>query len=222
MLTASDWVALALTLKLALVTTLCLLVIGAGLAYWLAHTKSRLSVVISSIAALPLVLPPTVMGFYLLLLLSPNGWLGGVAAWLGFTSFNFSFAGIVLASIIYSLPFAVQPLQQAFQSIEASQYESAQLMGANSWQQFAYVALPQAKLGFLTAAIMVYAHTLGEFGVVLMVGGNIEGVSRVVSIQIYDYVESLDYPGAHRLSLAVLMISFSLLFLLQLLTKRMK
>ncbi len=219
MLSASDITALFLTLKLALVTTFVLMVVSIAIAYWLANTKSMAKQPVLAIVALPMVLPPTVIGFYVLLMLGSDGWVGQLGHALGFKSLNFTFTGIVIASVIYSLPFGVQPIQIAFESIDKTQYDVAQAMGANRLHRFWSVTLPQSRLGLLTAAMMVFAHTLGEFGVVLMVGGNIPGVSRVVSIQIYDHVESLNYASAHQLSWVMLGLSFAILLAMYLLPK---
>ena len=208
----SDWQAIVLTFKLALVTTVLLLLFGGAIAIGLARMRSRFKPLISSLVALPLVLPPTVMGFYLLLLMSANGPLGAVSEALGFGQLTFSFSGVVIASMLYSLPFAVQPMQQGFEAISQSQYEWARVLGMSIFQRFIFITLPQAKKAILLSAVMVFAHTLGEFGVVLMVGGNLPGETRVVSIAIYDQVESLNYSNAHSLSLFMLAAAFALLW----------
>ncbi|MBF0453716.1 MAG: molybdate ABC transporter permease subunit [Magnetococcales bacterium] len=208
-----DWQALQLSLLLAGVTTLLLLIIGTPLAWWLARSRGRKKQLTEAVVALPLVLPPTVLGFYLLIFLGPHGWLGG--AWVSLTghALTFRFSGLVIASLLYSLPFVVQPLQRAFESIGAKPMEAAATLGAAPWDAFIHVAFPLARGGYLTAGILGFAHTLGEFGVVLMVGGNIPGQTQVISIAIYDHVESLEYSQAHTLSALLLLLSFSALLL---------
>ena len=200
-----------LTLLLALVTTVVLLVIGTPLAWWLAHTKTRIKPVIEALTALPLVLPPTVLGFYLLIIMSPNAPLGRF--WVEVTghSLTFSFTGLVIASVFYSLPFTVQPLQAAFEAIGKAPLEAAAMLRESPWGQFWRVAAPMATRGFLTASVLSFAHTIGEFGVVLMVGGNIPGQTRVISIAIYEHVETLNYAHAHILSAGMLIFSFLIL-----------
>jgi molybdate transport system permease protein len=209
-----------LTLKLAAVAMAILLAIGAPLAWWLAHTRSRLRVVVEAVVALPLVLPPTVLGFYLLLLFSPRNPFGG--AWLEATgsTLAFSFSGLVIASVLYSLPFAVQPLQGSFEAIGRAPLEAAATLRASPLDAFLTVASPMALRGFVTAAVLGFAHTLGEFGVVLMVGGNIPGETRVVSIAIFEQVETLDFAAAHRLSAGLLVFSFLVLFAVYALNRR--
>lgn len=199
------------TLHLAAVTTLILLVFGTPLAWWLARTRSRLKPAIEAITALPLVLPPTVLGFYLLILLSPKSAIGGF--WVSVTgdSLTFSFTGLVIASVLYSLPFTVQPLESAFESVGRGPIEAAASLGASPFDAFLNVAVPMSLRGFLTAAVLTFAHTLGEFGVVLMVGGNIPGETRVVSIAIYEHVETLRYVDAHILAGGLLVFSFLVL-----------
>jgi molybdate transport system permease protein len=209
----TDWQAVLLTFKLALVTTILLLFVGGAIALGLSKIRSPLKPILSSFVALPLVLPPTVMGFYLLLMMSNSGPLGWLGDLLGFGQLTFTFSGVVIASMIYSLPFAVQPMQQGFESIQASQYELSSVLGLSSFWQFVLVTLPQAKKSILLSCVMVFAHTLGEFGVVLMVGGSLPGETRVVSIAIYDQVESLNYAAAHTLSLIMLGAAFFLLWL---------
>jgi molybdate transport system permease protein len=208
----ADWQAVAVTLKLAMLTVLILLLLATPLAWWLARTKRRLKVVVEAVTALPLVLPPTVLGFYLLILLGANGPLG--QAWVSFTGqpLAFSFTGLVIASCLYSLPFVVQPIQNAFERLDYRAVEAAWTLGASRWRAFVTIILPQARGGFVTALVLGFAHTLGEFGVVLMVGGNIPGVTQVVSIAIYEHVESFDYHSAHNLSLLLLVFSFAVLF----------
>ncbi|MEL7481869.1 MAG: molybdate ABC transporter permease subunit [Pseudomonadota bacterium] len=206
-----DLSALWLTCLLAAVTTGVLLVIGTPLAWWLATTRARLKPAIEAVVALPLVLPPTVLGFYLLILLSPEGALG--APWVSLTgnSLSFTFTGLVIGSVVYSLPFMVQPLQGAFERIGRSTMDAAASLRASPWDAFASVVVPMSGRGFLTACVLTFAHTLGEFGVVLMVGGNIPGRTRTVSIEIYEQVETLAYGEAHRLSLILLLLSFAVL-----------
>lgn len=202
-----------LSLELAGVTTLTLLLLGTPLAWWLAFTHWRGKSVIQAVVALPLVLPPTVLGFYLLILFSPQNPLGG--AWLSLTggTLSFSFAGLVLASVLYSLPFVVQPLQASFTQLGRAPLEAAAMLGAGPLDRFLTVASPLARQGYLTAAVLGFAHTLGEFGVVLMVGGNIPGRTRVVSIAVYEHVEVLDYAQAHVLAAGLVAFSFLVLLL---------
>jgi len=209
-----------LTLQLAAITTVILFALGVPLAWWLATTQSRTKPVIEAVTALPLVLPPTVIGFYLLVLLSPNTPLG--SAWVTLTGdqLTFSFTGLVVASVIYSLPFMVQPLQSAFESVGRGPMEAAGTLGASQLDAFATVALPLSARGFLTAGILSFAHTIGEFGVVLMVGGNIPGETRTISIAIYDHVETLDYASAHRLSGILLGFAFLTLLAMYLVNHR--
>jgi molybdate transport system permease protein len=213
---AADLAAVWLTLKLATTVTLLLLAIGTPLAWWLARTRSRLKNVAAAIVALPIVLPPTVIGFYLLLALGPNGWLGKLTVSLGLGLLPFTFAGLVLASVLYSMPFVVQPLQNAFDAIGERPLEVAATLRASPWDTFWTVAVPLARPGFISAAVLGFAHTVGEFGVVLMIGGNIPDKTRVVSVQIYDHVEALEYAQAHWL--AGSMLAFSFLVLLALYT----
>jgi molybdate transport system permease protein len=203
---------LYLSFALAATTTLVLLALGTPLAWWLAGTRSRLKPAIQALVALPIVLPPTVLGFYLLILLGPGGAVGGWWVRLTGEALTFSFAGLVIASCVYSLPFAVQPLQQAFESLGRAELEVARTLGASRFDAFRSVVAPLSAHGFLTAGVLSFAHTVGEFGVVLMVGGNIPGETRVISIAIFDYVESLDYAAAHRLSLLLLAIAFTVMF----------
>jgi molybdate transport system permease protein len=209
-----------LSMQLAAVTTIALILIGTPLAWWLAGTKSRAKSVIEATVALPIVLPPTVMGFYLLILLGPYGTLG--RWWVDLTgeTLTFSFSGLVIASCFYSLPFAVQPLQNAFEALGRQDLEAAWTLGASRLDAFFTVAVPQAARGFLNALVLAFAHTLGEFGVVLMVGGNIPGETRVISIAIYDQVESLNYANAHRLSAILLAFAFSVLLLMYVINHR--
>jgi molybdate transport system permease protein len=206
--------AIALTIKLSSVVTLILLVIGTPIAWWLARTTSAFKAPISALVSLPLVLPPTVLGFYLLLAMGPNGQIGKLSAALGLGQLPFSFWGLVIASVFYSLPFMVQPLQNAFEAIGSRPLEVAATLRASPLDAFFTVAVPMALPGYLTAAVMTFAHTVGEFGVVLMIGGNIPGQTRVASVQIYDYVEAIQYQQAH--DLAGLMLVFSFVVLLSL------
>ena len=211
MFDAADLVALGLTLRLAAVATCVLLLLGMPLAWWLAHTERRWKFVVEALVAMPLVLPPTVLGFYLLLLLGASGPIGGWCEDLGLHAPAFRFSGLVIGSVLYSLPFVVQPLQDAFTSVGARPMEVAATLRATPFDRFLRVALPLAAPGLLTATVLGFAHTLGEFGVVLMIGGNIPGETRVVSIAIYEHVEGMDYAKAHVLSAALLVLSFLLL-----------
>jgi molybdate transport system permease protein len=213
-LDAADLAAVRLTLELATVVTLLLLVVGTPIAWWLARTRSRLRHAVGAVVALPLVLPPTVIGFYLLLLLGPNGPVGKLTEALGIGLLPFSFGGLVLASVCYSLPFVVQPLQNAFEAIGTRPLEVAATLRASPWDTFWSVAVPLARPGFLSGAVLGFAHTVGEFGVVLMIGGNIPDKTRVVSVQIYDHVEALEYAQAHWLAGGMLVFSFLVLLAL--------
>jgi len=219
-LASEDWAAVRLTLELALVTTVVLLVIATPLAWWLAHTRSRWRAPVEALAAMPLVLPPTVLGFYLLVLLGPTGAIGRAWEALGGPRLVFSFAGLVIGSVIYSLPFVVQPLQNAFAGVGTRPLEVAATLGAGPLDRFVSIALPLARPGFLTAAVLGFAHTVGEFGVVLMIGGNIPGRTQVVSIAIYNHVEALDYGSAHVLAAALIAFAFGALLLVYGLTRR--
>nr|WP_324257231.1 molybdate ABC transporter permease subunit [Cellvibrio fontiphilus] len=211
MLTDSDLQALWLTVRLAAIVTFILLLIGTPIAWWLARTKCWWKGPIGAIVALPLVLPPSVLGFYLLLAMGPSGPVGQLTEALNIAPLAFTFWGLVLASVFYSLPFMVQPLQTAFEAIGERPLEVAATLRASPLDAFFTVAVPLAKPGFITASILTFAHTVGEFGVVLMIGGNIPGVTRVASVQIYDYVEALNYSQAHRLALVLLVFSFVVL-----------
>ena len=213
-LTSADFAAIWLTLQLASLTTVILLIVGTPIALWLAHTRSQLRGPIGAIVALPLVLPPTVIGFYLLLTIGPHGYIGQFTQFLGLGTLTFSFAGLVIGSVIYSMPFVVQPLQNAFTAIGPRPLEVAATLRANRWDTFFTVILPLARPGFITAAILGFAHTVGEFGVVLMIGGNIPEKTRVVSVQIYDHVEALEYAQAHWLAGAMVVFSFLVLLAL--------
>lgn len=213
-LSSADFAAIWLTLKLASLTTAILLVVGTPIALWLAHTPSKWRGPVSAVVALPLVLPPTVIGFYLLLAMGPHGFLGQFTQSLGLGTLTFSFSGLVIGSVIYSMPFVVQPLQNAFTAIGKRPLEVAATLRANPLDTFFCVMLPLARPGFVTAAILGFAHTVGEFGVVLMIGGNIPEKTRVVSVQIYDHVEALEYAQAHWLAGAMLVFSFLVLLAL--------
>ena len=213
-LDASDLGAIWLTVKLASLTTLILLIVGTPIAWWLARTRSWLRGPVGAVVALPLVLPPTVIGFYLLIARGPHGWLGQATQALGLGSVVFSFTGLVIGSVIYSMPFVVQPLQNAFGAIGQRPLEVAATLRASPWDTFVHVVLPLARPGFITASILGFAHTVGEFGVVLMIGGNIPDKTRVVSVQIFDHVEAMAYSQAHWLAGAMLVFSFLVLLLL--------
>jgi len=202
---------LLLSIRLAAVTTLCLLAVGTPVAWWLSRTRSPVRPAIEAVIALPLVLPSTVLGFYLLILLGPEGWIGGPWVRTTGTTLTFSFTGLVIASIVYSLPFVVQPIQNAFEAVGRAPLESAWTLGARPIDAFFTVLLPLSFRGFLTASVLGFAHTLGEFGIVLMVGGNIPHQTRVISIAIFDHVESLNYELAHELSAILLAFSFFVL-----------
>jgi molybdate transport system permease protein len=214
MLDLDDAATLWLTLKLACTVTLLLLALGTPLAWWLARTRSRLRHAVGAIVALPLVLPPTVLGFYLLIALGPNGWLGHLTQALGLGLLPFTFAGLALASSVYSLPFVVQPLQNAFEAIGERPLEAAATLRAGPWDRFWSVAVPLARPGFLSAAVLGFAHTVGEFGIVLMIGGNIPGKTRTLAVQIYDHVEALEYAQAHWLAGGMVVFSFLVLLAL--------
>jgi molybdate transport system permease protein len=211
-LSAADWQAIQLTIKLCFLTTLILLAIATPLAWWLASGKSAMRVVVQAIVALPLVLPPTVLGFYLLLVLGPRGPVGSTLESLGFNHLAFSFEGILLASVLYSMPFAVQPLLEAFNNLGRRPVEVASSLGAGVVDRFFTVILPLCRGGFIVAATLSFAHTVGEFGVILMLGGSIPGETKVLSVLIYDHTEAMNYAAAHRLSLLLLVFSFLVLF----------
>jgi len=213
-LTDADLGAIWLTLQLASFTTVLLLIVGTPIAWWLARTRCRVRGVGGAIVALPLVLPPTVIGFYLLILMGPEGYVGRFTQSIGLGTLPFSFAGLVVGSVFYSLPFVVQPLQNAFEAMGDRPLEAAATLRAGPWDRFFSVALPLAKPGFVTAAILGFAHTVGEFGVVLMIGGNIPGRTRVVSVQIFNHVEALEYDQAQWLAGGMVVFSFIVLLLL--------
>ncbi len=208
---AQDVDAFALTLRLAAVVTAALLLLGTPLAWWLAHTPSRWRRPVAALVALPLVLPPTVLGFYLLVLMGPQGWIGKLTTMLHVASLPFSFRGLVAASMLYSLPFVVQPLHAAFEAVGKRPLEVAASLGAGPLDRFFTVALPLSLPGFASAIVLGFAHTIGEFGVALMVGGNIPGRTRVVSMSLYDHVEAGQYAQAHVLSLLLVVFSFAAL-----------
>ena len=213
-MTAADWPAIWLTLKLASLTSLLLIIIATPLAWWLTHHKSRLKSIVGAVVALPLVLPPTVLGFYMLISMGPNGPIGQLTQSLGLGVLPFTFTGLLIASLIYSLPFAVQPLQNAFEAVGTRPLEVAATLRAKPLDAFIHVVVPLAKPGFISAAILSFAHTVGEFGVVLMIGGNIPEQTRVVSVQIYNHVEALEYTQAHWLSGGMVLFSFLVLLVL--------
>ncbi|MHB8989636.1 MAG: molybdate ABC transporter permease subunit [Desulfobulbia bacterium] len=214
LLSGSDMQAIWLTVKLASIVTVILLLVGTPIAWWLVRTGSWWKGPIGAVVALPLVLPPSVLGFYMLLAMGPDGPVGHLTRALGVGPLPFTFWGLVIASVFYSLPFMVQPLQNAFEAIGDRPLEVAATLGASPLDAFFSVVLPLARPGFLTAGIMTFAHTVGEFGVVLMIGGNLPGITRVVSVQIYDHVEALEYGQAHRLAAVMLIFAFLVLLAL--------
>lgn len=220
MLSAADWQALALTARLAAVVTALLFLIGTPLAWWLARTRSAWKGPVAAVVAMPLVLPPSVLGFYLLVAMGPHGPVGGWMQAMGWELLPFTFGGLVVASVFYSLPFMVQPLQTAFEGMGRGPLEAAATLRASPLDAFFTVAVPLAAPGFVTAGVLTFAHTVGEFGVVLMIGGNIPGVSRVASVQVYDHVEAMDYAAAHRLAAVLLVFSFAVLLALYALPAR--
>ncbi|HPY41317.1 MAG TPA: molybdate ABC transporter permease subunit [Thiolinea sp.] len=211
MLSSEDWTAIVLSLKLASLTTCILLLIATPLAWHLAQTQRWWKAPVNALVALPLVLPPTVLGFYLLVLLGPKGWIGQIMQTIGLDSLPFSFSGLVVASVLYSLPFVVQPIQAAFSSLDKRLLEAATTLRARPLDVFFTIALPLSKQGFLTAIVLGFAHTVGEFGVVLMIGGNISGETRVVSVQLYNHVEAMNYQAAHGLAALLVMFAFGVL-----------
>lgn len=216
------WQAIGLTLQLASLTTLLLLLLATPLAWWLAHTRSRLRAPVSALVTLPLVLPPSVLGFYLLVALGPEGPLGRFTQAMGWGVMSFTFSGLLLGSVVFSLPFAVQPIQNAFEALGRRPLEVAATLRASPLDAFFSVALPQARAGLFTAAVLSFAHTVGEFGVVLMIGGNIPGKTRVVSTEIYGHVEAMDYAQAHVLAAGMLVFSFVVLLALALMNRRQR
>jgi molybdate transport system permease protein len=215
-----DWQPVWLTLKLAGSTTLVLLLIGTPVAWWLARTQAWYKQALSAVVALPLVLPPTVLGFYLLIMLAPDGPVGRLTEMIGIGSLAFTFEGLVFASVLYSLPFVVQPLQNAFEALGPRPAEVAATLRASPWDRFITVVIPLSRSGFLTAAVLAFAHTIGEFGVVLMIGGNIPGETKVLSVAIYDHVETLEYAQAHLLAAGMLVFSFLVLMALYMVNGR--
>ncbi|MDO6693606.1 molybdate ABC transporter permease subunit [Aliiglaciecola sp. 3_MG-2023] len=213
MLDSADLIAFWLTIKLAFISTFLLLIIGFPLSFWLAKSKWRFKFIFEAMIALPLVLPPTVLGFYLLILMSPNGTLGQLTNALGAGNLAFSFTGLIIGSCIYSLPFVIQPLQTAFTNLQQWPLDVAATLGASKSERFFRIVVPLLRPGIISAAVLGFAHTLGEFGVVLMIGGNIPGQTQVVSIAIYEHVESLEYQQAHWLAAALLLFSFVLLLI---------
>ena len=214
------WQAIGLTLQLATATTFILLLVATPLAWWLSQTQSKWRAAVGALVTLPLVLPPTVLGFYILVVLGPDGWIGMVTQAIGLGLLSFSFSGLLIGSIIFSLPFAVQPIQYAFEAIGRRPLEVAATLGAKPLDAFFSVALPLAKPGLLTATVLSFAHTVGEFGVVLMIGGNIPGQTRVVSTQIFGHVEAMEYTQAHWLAAGMVVFSFGVLLFLTRLKKR--
>ena len=211
---AATWTVVQLTAQLAGLTTVLLLLIGTPLAWWLARTRSPAKPVLAALVTMPLVLPPSVLGFYLLLLMGPQGPVGQFTQALGLGRLPFTFTGLVVASVLYSMPFVVQPLQQAFEAVPERTMEAAATLRASPWDRFFSVAVPLARPGFVTASVLGFAHTVGEFGVVLMIGGNIPDKTRVLSVAIYDHVEALEYAQAHWLSAGMLAFSFVVLLAL--------
>lgn len=217
---AGIWSPIWLTLLLASVTTLVLLLVGTPIAWWLARSKSMWKELVATLVALPLVLPPTVLGFYLLIVLGPDGPGGWVANLFGGRSLAFRFEGLVIGSVLYSMPFVVQPIRNAFEALGERPLEVAATLRASPWDAFWSVAVPLARPGFLTGAVLGFAHTVGEFGVVLMIGGNIPGETKVLSVAIYDYVETLQWAQAHLLAVGLLLFSFAVILTTLLLEKR--
>ena len=219
-MSAADWATVRLTLALAGLSTLGLLMLGTPLAWWLARTRSAFKPVVAALVAMPLVLPPTVLGFYLLLLMGPQGPVGQLTQALGLGRLPFTFGGLLLASILYSLPFVVQPVQQAFEAIPERTLEAAATLRASPWDRFFSIALPLARPGLLTACVLGFAHTVGEFGVVLMIGGNIPGQTRVLSVAIFEHVEAAEFADAHRLAAGMAVFALAVLLLLYRLNRR--
>ena len=219
-MTDADWTAVRLTAALAGLSTVILLLLGTPLAWWLARTRSRLKPLATAVVALPLVLPPSVLGFYLLLLMGPQGPVGQLTEALGLGRLPFTFSGLVVASVLYSLPFVVQPLQQAFEAIPVRMLEAAATLRAGPVDRFFSVALPLARPGLLTASVLGFAHTVGEFGVVLMIGGNIPGETRVLSVAVFEHVEALEFADAHRLAAGMVVFALAVLLALTLANRR--
>ncbi|MBB3934469.1 molybdate ABC transporter permease subunit [Aureimonas phyllosphaerae] len=214
------WSPIRLTLELATLTTLLLLVIGTPIAWWLSRSRVWWKEAVAAVVALPLVLPPTVLGFYLLIALGPSGLGGWFGPLFGLRTFAFSFPGLVLGSVVYSMPFVVQPIRNAFEAAGERPWEVAATLRASPWDRFWSVAVPLARPGFLTGAVLGFSHTVGEFGVILMIGGNIPGTTKVLSVAIYDYVETLQWQKAHVLALGMLVFSFLVIFSVSLLERR--
>jgi molybdate transport system permease protein len=214
------WSPIRLTIELAAITTLILLIVGTPIAWWLAWSKSRFKEVVATVVALPLVLPPTVLGFYILVALGPDGLGGWFEPWTGMRTFAFTFQGLVVGSVIASLPFMVQPIRNSFEAMGVRSLEVAATLRASPWDRFATVALPLATPGLLTGAVLGFAHTVGEFGVILMIGGNIPGKTKVLSIAIYDFVETLRWREAHILSAGMMAFSFIVILVVSLLARR--
>lgn len=219
-----EWQAVWLTARLAALSTLLLLLMGLPLAWWLSKRlnkgQSRLQIVVESLITLPLILPPTVLGYYLLVAMSPQGWLGGIWKTLFDSSLVFSFSGLVIGSILYSLPFVVQPIRDGFKAIDQNLLDVAQTMGASKWQRFRYIILPLAKPMIITGTVLGFAHTVGEFGVVLLIGGNIPGETRVLSIALFDYIESMQLQQANQLAGGMLLFSLAVLMTVNFYNKR--
>lgn len=213
------WSPIRLTLELATLTTLLLLVIGTPIAWWLSNSRAWWKEAVATVVALPLVLPPTVLGFYLLIALGPDGLGGWFGPMFGLRTFAFTFPGLVLGSVIYSMPFVVQPIRNAFEAAGERPWEVAATLRASPWDRFWSVAVPLARPGFLTGAVLGFSHTVGEFGVILMIGGNIPGTTKVLSVAIYDYVETLQWQKAHVLALGMLVFSFLVIFSVSLLER---
>lgn len=217
-----NWIAIAVTFKLALLTAVVLLVVGLPIAYWLTFSKWRWKFIVESVVALPLVLPPTVLGFYILVAIGPHSPVGRLYSDVVGHPLPFTFEGLLLASILYSLPFAVQPFTAAFEQVDRRLIETSWTLGVSKLKTFFHLIVPLSTAGLITGAVLSFAHTLGEFGVVLMVGGNIPGVTRVISVQIYDHVEALEYGDAHRLAAVMLGFAFVVLLTLQLYNRRQR
>jgi molybdate ABC transporter, permease protein len=221
-LSSDIWTSVRLTIELAAVTTLILLVVGTPVAWWLARSKAHWKEAVAAVVALPLVLPPTVLGFYLLIVLGPNGPGGALASLWGARTLAFTFEGLVIGSVIYSLPFVVQPIRNAFEAVGERPLEVAATLRATPWRAFWSVAVPLARPGFLTGAVLGFAHTVGEFGVVLMIGGNVPGETKVLSVAIYDFVETLRWREANILSLGMVIFAFAVILSMTLIEKRMR